>query len=101
MIKEKNIKIDGFAADIKTMNIGEINKPSVDGQLVKPKYQVATTAPIESPKLIGDQIDISIKAKERFLQYNKKNKDKKKLNKEQKETESQQTQSNPHIDIIA
>ncbi|MGB0496393.1 MAG: hypothetical protein ACPGJI_08550 [Kangiellaceae bacterium] len=53
------------------MNIGEIKKPSVDSQLIKPKQEVSPTTAIAALKPVGDQVDISVKAKERFVQYEK------------------------------
>ncbi|MFT6733193.1 MAG: hypothetical protein ACJAS9_001378 [Polaribacter sp.] len=84
------------------MNIGEIKKPTVDGQLVKPKHQEGNTAPVTLAKPIGDQIDISIKAKERFIEYsNKRNKKKKKESKQINSSKTEQDLIQTHIDIIA
>ena len=96
---------------VKIMNIGEIKKPSVDGQLVKAKYQAATTSPVESLKAISDQIDISIRAKERYLDYQKRNKKKKSkqlletdidpITEQATEVKSELNHTSAHIDFIA
>ncbi|PCI66504.1 MAG: hypothetical protein COB38_10195 [Gammaproteobacteria bacterium] len=86
------------------MFIGEIKKPPVDGQLVKPKGQVSTAMPVTPSKSIGDQLDISIQAKERFVEYsNSKNKKKKKGNNSNQSVYSKhkEEQTHSHIDIIA
>ena len=86
------------------MFIGEIKKPPVDGQLVKPKNQVETTAAVTAPKSIADQLDISIQAKQRFIEYsNAKNKNKKKNKGQNKSVDSKHNdeQTHSHIDIIA
>ncbi|PHS19744.1 MAG: hypothetical protein COA86_03005 [Kangiella sp.] len=86
------------------MFIGEITKPPVDGQLVKPKNQAETTAPVTASKSIADQIDISIQAKQRFVEYSNSKDKKKKKNKERNQnldSKHNDEQTHSHIDIIA
>ena len=82
------------------MNIGEISKPTANAQELKKSVKVNATSAIEPVALLGEQLDISVKAKERYQQYKKKHKKPKNTDQE-KTTNKDGESSTVHIDIIA